>query len=58
MKAYYTKKGKFEDGRNKICIEYLNNGKIVTKFLPKPEKMLKYLALLNYGRKKHDFTKE
>lgn len=43
MKPYYTKKGKYEDGRNKIAIEYIKENKIIVKFLPKPEKMLEIL---------------
>jgi hypothetical protein len=44
MKPYYTKKGKYSDGRNKIAIE--DNSKVI-KFLPKPEFMLKLFEILS-----------
>ena len=56
MKPYYTRKGRYEDGRNKLCIEFEKNGKVETKFLPKPEKMLQILHLFNYGKKKLEIT--
>ena len=40
MKPYYTKKGSYKDGRNKIAVE--QDG-IVALFLPKPEVMVKLL---------------
>jgi len=42
MKPYYTKKGKYEDGRNKIAIETEKD----VKFLPKPEVLIEILKLL------------
>lgn len=54
MKPYYTNKGRYSDGRKKVCIEYQEGTKVVTKFLPKPEKLLYYLGILNYGKKKID----
>lgn len=43
MKPYYTKKGQYADGRNKIAIE--DDG-VVQIFLPKPEFMLKLMQIL------------
>lgn len=57
MKPYYTKKGKYKDGRNKVCIEYEEDGKILNKFLPKPETMLNELDEKNTtGKKQPIFT--
>jgi len=40
MKPFYRVKGKFKDGRNKLVIEYNQDGKRKSKALPKPEEML------------------
>lgn len=44
MKSYYRKKGNYNDGRSKIVIEFIKEGKIKSCTLPKPEKMLKILG--------------
>ena len=40
MKPYYRSKGKYADGRKKIVIEYIEDGKLKSKALPKPEALL------------------
>ena len=40
MKPYYRTKGRYKDGRQRIVIEYEENGKIIGKSLPKPEELL------------------
>lgn len=42
MKAFYRKKGKWKDGRDRIVIEDRANNKCVS--LPKPEELLDMLA--------------
>lgn len=39
-KPYYRSKGKYSDGRQRIVIEWAENGKKVSRALPKPEKLL------------------
>ncbi len=47
MRAYYRKKGKYADGRNRLIIEQKNKkGKVIRSLaLPKPEELLKILGV-------------
>lgn len=40
MKPYYRAKGKYADGRKKIVIEYVEDGKLKSMALPKAEDLL------------------
>ena len=43
MKPYYRTKGKYKDGRQRIVIEWSENGKKSNRALPKPEILIKLL---------------
>lgn len=44
MKPFYSIKGKFPDGRNKVVIVLKKRYRKITKTLPKPEKMWEILG--------------
>jgi hypothetical protein len=46
MKPYFRVKGKYQDGRKRLVIEWLENGSKKSKALPKPEKLLEILDTL------------
>ena len=39
-KPYFRDKGKYNDGRKRVVIEWEQDGKKLSKALPKPEKLL------------------
>jgi len=43
MKPRYRFKGKYADGRRRVVIEFEEERKIKTKFIPKPDKLLSVL---------------
>ena len=55
MKPYYRDKGKYKDGRRRVCVEWRDNTRTMrTIALPKPEKMIIILDRL----KNDKITKE
>ena len=43
MKPYYRVKGKYKDGRKRLVIEWIEEGKTKSLALPKPEKLMEKL---------------
>lgn len=46
-KPYFRTKGRYQDGRKRVVIEWEINGKIESRALPKPEEIIEKLGLVN-----------
>jgi len=46
-KPYFRQKGRYADGRKKLCIEWEEDGKVKSMQLPVPEIMLELIKPLN-----------
>ena len=55
FKPYYRVKGKYRDNRNRIVIEFLEDNKVKSLAIPKPEDLLKLLRELREKRGQADF---